>query len=484
MRKGVVLAGFISATFWGVMANGAVPTGLTYPIVDTGQGGCFGGNGPLRCPRMNTDFAGQDAQYVGLTPNYQDNGDGTVSDLATGLMWQKSPASSKKNQAGAERYAQNLSLGGHNDWRLPTIKELFSIADFNGNMRTRTPYINTIFDFQYPVSTQNSSGRPGQRDMDAQYASSTRYLGTTMGRDESAFGFNFADGRIKSYPLRASRYVRAVRGNPEYGKNRYQKNGDGTITDAATGLIWLQADSGEPMNWRQALEYAKKSRAAGQSDWRLPNVKELQSIVDYSRAPDSRNLSRRSAAIDPLFKLTQSESWFWSSTTHIENQFGYYVAFGQSFSAKKRAGKQINAHGAGAVRSDPKSGDASHWPNGLGPQADEIRVNNYVRLVRAGGVEYQANGQPELSSSVAVSLRSKPPQQRQNRSGTSFIGRLDSNGDGKVSKSEFDGPSRHFSHMDRDGDGYLDSSEAPTGPPPGRRASRGEPGALSRGGFN
>ena len=51
-------------------------------------------------------------------------------------------------------------------------------------------------------------------------------------------------------------------------------------------------------------------------------------------------------------------------------------------------------------------------------------------------------------------------------SGEDFVRRLDRNGDSKVSKSEFDGPTRHFRTLDRDRDGYLSPDEAPQGPPP------------------
>ena len=81
--------------------------------------------------------------------------------------------------------------------------------------------------------------------------------------------------------------VRLVRGNTDYGKNAYVNNGDGTITDTATGLMWLQKDSGTAMTWQQALAYAEASTVDGYSDWRLPNAKELQSIVDYTRSPDT-----------------------------------------------------------------------------------------------------------------------------------------------------------------------------------------------------
>ncbi len=53
-----------------------------------------------------------------------------------------------------------------------------------------------------------------------------------------------------------------------------------------------------------------------------------------------------------------------------------------------------------------------------------------------------------------------------------FIERLDKDGDGKVSRREFDGPSEHFGDFDKNGDGYITKDEAPTGPPPGGRPPR------------
>jgi len=354
------------------------PHGQTYRIVDTGQEKCYADGYQIRCPKPGQPFFGQDAQYQGYAMAYKDNRNGTVTDLNTGLIWQKTPDFVKRTLAEAEAYAASLTLAGHDDWRLPTIKELFSLADFRGNVHTMTPYLNTeYFDFQYPNTAQ------GWRIIDAQYRSCNRYVGTTMRGDRSAFGFNFADGRIKAYPVAGRQYVRCVRG-PAYGKNDFVDNGDGTVTDRATGLMWTKADSGKPLNWQEALSYAEHLELAGYDDWRLPDVKQLQSIVDYSRAPDARAASARGPAMDPVFDLTDEESWFWTSTTHIENMGAYYVCFGQAFSARRWNGKQVNAHGAGAVRSDPKSGNPSDWPRGKGPQADEIRIYNYARCVRDG----------------------------------------------------------------------------------------------------
>lgn len=425
-----------------------------YRIVDTGQEQCYGNRDQIRFPQRGQPFFGQDAQYVGNTPAYRDHGDGTIADLNTGLMWQKTPDFRKRTLDEAQPYAKSLTLAGHRDWRLPTIKELFSIADFRGNMRTKTPYIDTnYFDFEYPNTAE------GWRIMDAQYRSSNRYVGTTMRGEQSVFGFNFADGRIKSYPVAgrgaARQYVRCVRGRG-YGKNDFVEHGDGTITDRATGLTWMKADSGKTMNWQQALEYADNLEHAGHDDWRLPNVKELQSIVNYGRAPDARLASARGAAIDPVFDLTDKESWFWTGTTHIENGFGYYVCFGRALSARQWNGKPMNAHGAGAVRSDPKTGDPSRWADGLGPQSDEIRIDNYVRCVRGG--------EAKLRKVPPASSRSTPSRS----AGSRFVRRLDANRDGKVSPGEFDGPLHHFRKLDRNGDGLLSDDEAPRGPPPSR----------------
>ncbi len=167
-----------------------------YTPVDTGQNVCYDAIAQATCPQPGQPFYGQDAQYSGIQPNYLDNGDGTVTDLNTGLMWQKTPDFVNLRAWGeAQTYANNLQLAGHNDWRAPNIKELYSLVQFYGSSFNRVPYIDTgYFDFEYP--DPNS----GLRDMDAQYWSSTVYVGTTMQGDPTAFGVNFADGRIKGYP--------------------------------------------------------------------------------------------------------------------------------------------------------------------------------------------------------------------------------------------------------------------------------------------
>ena len=71
-----------------------------------------------------------------------------------------------------------------------------------------------------------------------------------------------------------------VRGNPGYGQNEFQDNGDGTITDRATTLVWSKAESGKGMNLQKALAWVQTQNSEqflSHDNWRLPGVKELQS---------------------------------------------------------------------------------------------------------------------------------------------------------------------------------------------------------------
>jgi hypothetical protein len=163
-------------------------------------------------------------------------------------------------------------------------------------------------------------------------------------------------------------------------------NDDGTITDKATGLMWAQADSGSGMDWEHALDYAQAQNDANyldHHDWRLPNVKELQSLVDYTRSPGAKDPANLGPAIDPLFRCTGITNeagaadypWYWTSTSAIGQANGaylsaWYVAFGRAVDS---LGKDL--HGAGAARFDLKT---------LGGRAgqDAERGFNYVRLVR------------------------------------------------------------------------------------------------------
>lgn len=339
-------------------------------------------------------------------PAYRVNGDGTVTDPVTGLMWEQG-----FRQVGfgdAESAAAAATTGGYTDWRVPTIDELYSLMLFSGNQgRGRPesptppadarPFLDTAaFAFEYPARG---------RYIDAQYLTSTVYTARVMGGQRCFFGVNFADGRIKCYPTggnpqRSTYYARFVRGNPAYGRPDYHDNGDGTVTDRASGLTWAQIDSGDAafaagvphaggaMDWDEARDWAAGLVFAGHDDWRLPDAHELQGLVDYTRAPDSTG----SAAIDPVFRVTPITNeagapdfpGYWSATLFNPGQDAVVVHFGRALGYFAPPGHSLgfyDVHGAGAQRTEPRTGRPDY---GHGPQGDVRRVYNHVRVVRGG----------------------------------------------------------------------------------------------------
>ncbi len=415
-----------------------------YTIVGTGQTKCYDNRSEITPPKPSQPFYGQDAQQPGMKPAYTLSADGlTVCDQNTGLTWQRCPDT---DGDGAPTHKDKLTLtqaqtlpaklnaakfDGYSDWRLPTIKELYSLMIFSGtdggpggDSSRMSPFIDTRF-FKFAYGDE----RAGERVIDSQWATSSVYVANR----NQMFGVNFADGRIKGYgtamPGRPAKtfFVLCVRSNSAYGKNDFRDNGDGTVTDRATGLVWSKRDSGKGMNWEAALAWVQARNAEkylGRNDWRLPNAKELQSIVDYNRAPDTTS----SPAIDPVFECTSIKNeqgktdwpYYWSGTTHANVVGGgaaVYIAFGRAAGwmsglpgkgggpsrggfgkgPRERGGppggagggasfsgsyRYMDVHGAGAQRSDPKAGDPAAFPHGRGPQGDVIRINNFVRCVR------------------------------------------------------------------------------------------------------
>ncbi len=405
--------GFDYAGFAGTGLNPGEHPGRSYAIVDTAQTTCYNTSNAVPAPQPGAAWSGQDAQYSGLTMSYTLATNGLiVQDNRTGLTWTQTPdlntdgvinASDKLTYTGALAYAATLcarGFGGYSDWRLPSIKELYSLMNFTGldvsgpDVSLLKPFIDTNY-FAFGYGDTNA----GDRLIDAQFASTTLYVDTVMTGSRAMFGLNLADGRIKGYPVSGkSYYVYFVRGNTNYGVNAFVENGDGTVFDLATGRQWQQADSGAGLNWQAALAYAESLNLAGYQDWRLPDAKELQSILDYTRAPGIT----ASAAIDPRLHCTPitneagttDYAWYWASTTHantttVPGKQAVYVCFGRALGYMN--GSWQDVHGAGAQRSDSKGGSLSEWtytPYGyyssLAPQGDAVRIFNHVRCVRAG----------------------------------------------------------------------------------------------------
>ena len=124
-----------------VFHNLIAQSNLSYPIVDTKQSLFYDTLNIISQPQAGENFYGQDANYPGYQPSYVDNGDGTISDQITELMWQKSTdinndgvinVDDKLTYEEALSGADTMSLAGYNDWRLPSIKEMYSLIIFSG----------------------------------------------------------------------------------------------------------------------------------------------------------------------------------------------------------------------------------------------------------------------------------------------------------------------------------------------------------------
>lgn len=377
-----------------VKSIGYTPAKGGYPIVDTNVTKFYGAKGTITKPKEGEPFYGQDASYQLTASNYTDNKDGTITDNITGLTWESSPYKSKKftwKQAmnGLEEF-NTEKLGGHNDWRIPTLKELYSLTQFSGNMSMEPEDMKPFFDSKYFKLMDLIN--PGDRVIDVQTITSTIYDSHTLGETTTMFGYNFRDAFVKGYPSTKTFTLYHVRGNKHYGQNMFVDNKDGTITDEATGLMWMTADSGlfkagdvnnGTLNWEDALAWCENLIFAGHNDWRLPNAKELQSIVDYNRSPDTTN----SAAISPLFQTTEivnmaglkDWAYYWTST-HFGEDKSIYLSFGRGMGMV--GNYPMDVHGAGSQRGDLRDGNRVSFPFHDGPQGDEMRTYNMVRAVR------------------------------------------------------------------------------------------------------
>lgn len=162
------------------------------PLSDTEQTTCYDAIGAIPCPDPGEAFYGQDAQYSGRRLAFQDNGDATVTDLNTGLMWQQFGDSDTTHtwQEAVEYCAQPHE--GYSDWRLPEKLELQSLVDHVGGSAAVSAY------FYSPV--------PGM------YWSATTVVGGTYAGRGWAVFFYSGGGNDGEVNKSASGNVRCVRG--------------------------------------------------------------------------------------------------------------------------------------------------------------------------------------------------------------------------------------------------------------------------------
>jgi hypothetical protein len=196
--------------------------------------------------------------------SYTANGDGTVTDNVTGLMWQQVAPPGVYSWSDAQTYCANLALATHIDWRLPTFVELVSIIDSS----------------QAPA-TINLTAFPGAPGID--FWTSTLFAGTLTDAREVYFnsGDTGQDGVLGTNNVRCARGPASAR-PPAVPPARYMID-SGTVYDNETSLTWQQTVPSQTFAWADAKAYCANLSRGGAGSWRLPTAKELLTLVDVAR---------------------------------------------------------------------------------------------------------------------------------------------------------------------------------------------------------
>ncbi len=121
---------------------------------------------------------------------------------------------------------------------------------------------------------------------------------------------------------------------------RFTDNGDGTITDHKTGLMW-EKDTRGSMPWQEAMDSCAALSLAGYTDWRLPVFEELLSIVDYNQCDPSCDSVLKARSVG-----------YWSSSTYRTDKngaWGVYFHNGDAYAAYKMYSSFVRAVRSGAV---------------------------------------------------------------------------------------------------------------------------------------
>jgi len=325
---------------------------LTLP--DTGQNLCYDWTDIIECPDEGEDFYGQDAHYTINTPNLTDNADGTVSDNLTGLIWEQKTEENEPDNFtydDALTFCDDLTLGDNSDWRVPTRNEYSTIL----NYADVSPSLDTDY-FPYFNSTGSNP---------AYYWTSSEYHDDSSQVWVLRLAFGLLDKRPKTPDIYR---VRCVSGNT-LPVSSYTDNGNSTVTDSATGLMWEQKTVGNKDNtytWKDALAYCEELLLGGHDGWRLPNPKEFERLVD---------LESSSPAIDTTYFPSTNNALYWTGTTcsgcHKMKAFAVDYTDGELYYGNKFR--------------------------------DEVYYENYVRCVRTADASTTTTTAPASTTTTASS---------------------------------------------------------------------------------
>jgi hypothetical protein len=231
------------------------------------------------------------------TERYKDNGDQTVTDKKTGLIWQKAEVVDVSLEQ-AKQSVGELSVGGYNDWRMPTILELLSIVDTSLN---KPPFSDMLgsSESEYFWSSEST---PGVTDR-------AWVLNAGGGIGNKPIDESHAAGGDKIYSLKC------VRGNMNVPTTRFIDNGDGTVSDNLQKIVWMQSTASD-LSISEAESYIDKLNEKDTNSWRLPTMIELAMICDRSQ---------NNPAVDKKYFSSISTDKYWTSSVLSSGGRQWYV---------------------------------------------------------------------------------------------------------------------------------------------------------------
>lgn len=313
-----------------------------------------------------TSTFGEDNDYTIFAPSFINHGNGTITDTVTGLMWQQTDGGEMKFE-NALVYVENLSLGGHDDWRLPTAFEAYTIQNHQNN--------NPALDINF--FTKNSADYWWTTDKQKNDPNKIWVTNAGGGIGNHLKTETISAGGTKKYHVRAVRNV-----NPAILMiSRFENINQDIVLDKLTGLIWEKRPNPSPKSWENAITYAENLTLAGYGDWRLPNIKELQSLQDVLLIQPCVNTE-----FFPSIGIKK----YWSSTTlaNQETRAWYFdTNFGiTTYDLKSNANYVICTRGpienniSGLSRNSITKQNINIYPN---PASDIIHIkpNNYLNPI-------------------------------------------------------------------------------------------------------
>lgn len=274
-------------------------------LLKTGQTGCWNSAGTsVTCTGTNQDGETQTGADADFTTNTSDN---TVTDNVNSLLWHNTATPTTQNYATASSLCENSSIGS-STWRLPDISELEMIVNYG---KSSAPYLFDSF-------TNYASG--------AYWTSRESY-----GTDNYFWTINFSTGTQGTEIKDNYNYYRCISGSTSTLGVFTRDSSNGIVYDQRTGLEWADQPF-DSKTWTNALSTCSALTYGGYSDWRLPNIKELNSIAYRSTS---------ASALSSVFE-NKVNSFLWSSTTYQitkTDAWGVDFTTGKGMTATKTGSK-------------------------------------------------------------------------------------------------------------------------------------------------